>query len=75
MIRESLPSSGDLMDSDSPAQEEGSLPTVLTVDELASLLRINRDTIYKAISEGQIPAVSKIRRLIRISRDGVLELF
>ncbi|MDP7504599.1 MAG: helix-turn-helix domain-containing protein [Nitrospinota bacterium] len=58
----------------SPASSpEGLLPCVLTVDELASLLRVNRDTAYKAIADGQIPGTRKIGRNIRISRDAVIE--
>ena len=52
---------------------EGLLPCVLTVDELASFLRVNRDTAYKAIADGQIPGTRKIGRNIRISRDAVIE--
>ena len=44
---------------------------VMTVDELATLLRLNRDTTYKAISERQIPGVKKIGRSIRIHRASV----
>ena len=30
-------------------------PQVLTVDEVAELLRLNRKTVYEAISKGEIP--------------------
>ncbi len=49
------------------------LPPVLTVDELARLLRINRETAYKAVKENQIPGVRRIGRSIRVSRDAVLD--
>lgn len=45
---------------------------VLTVDELASLLRVSRNTAYQAINAGEIPGVRRIGRTIRISRDAVL---
>lgn len=48
------------------------LPVVLTVEELAELLRINRKTAYAAVEAGDIPGVRRIGRTIRISRDTVL---
>ncbi len=49
-----------------------SLPPVLTVDELATLLRMNRKTAYEAIARNDIPGVQRIGRQFRISRDAVL---
>lgn len=46
-------------------------PEVLTVEELAALLRVSEKTIYKAVDEKKLPA----RRLgtgIRISRDAII---
>jgi excisionase family DNA binding protein len=48
-------------------------PTVLTVDELAALLRIERKTAYSAIARGEIPGARRIGGVIRISRTAVLE--
>jgi excisionase family DNA binding protein len=48
-------------------------PTVLTVDELAALLRIERKTAYAAIARGEIPGARRIGGVIRISRAAVLE--
>lgn len=45
---------------------------VLTVDELATLLRIERKTAYAAIARGEIPGARRIGGVIRISRDAVL---
>jgi excisionase family DNA binding protein len=45
---------------------------VMTVDELAELLRVDRKTAYSAIAQGEIPGVRRIGRTIRISRDTVL---
>jgi excisionase family DNA binding protein len=50
----------------------GSTPPVLTVDELATLLRVDRKTVYAAISRGEIPGVRRIRKAYRIHRDTVL---
>ncbi len=44
------------------------LPTFLTVDELAKLLRVNHNTAYEAIHRGEIPGVNRIGRKIRICR-------
>lgn len=45
---------------------------LLTVRELAALLRINHKTAYAAISAGEIPGVVRIRGRIRIHRATVL---
>ena len=49
------------------------LPAILTVDELAALLRVNRKTAYDAIAEGRIPGARRVGRVIRVSRDAVLQ--
>jgi excisionase family DNA binding protein len=49
------------------------LPAIITVDELATLLRLDRKTVYDAIARGEIPGVRRIRRSLRVSRDAVLE--
>jgi excisionase family DNA binding protein len=50
----------------------GDIPRVLTVDELATLLRVNRKTIYQLIAEGKLPGVRRLGRAIRADRDVVL---
>jgi excisionase family DNA binding protein len=47
------------------------LGEVLTVEEASILLRINRKSLYQAISVGQVPGVIRIGRSIRISRDAL----
>jgi excisionase family DNA binding protein len=49
------------------------LPTFLTVDELASLMRVNRKTVYDAIARGEIPGVQSLGRVIRIHRRTVVD--
>jgi excisionase family DNA binding protein len=49
------------------------LPPVLTVEEVADLLRVDRKTAYAAIAEGGVPGVRRVGRCIRVSRDAVLE--
>ncbi|WP_348980544.1 helix-turn-helix domain-containing protein [Polyangium sp. 15x6] len=48
------------------------LPAVLTADELAALLRVDRKTVYNLITRGDIPGVRRLGKTIRISRDAVL---
>ncbi len=48
------------------------LPPVLTVDEAARLLRVNRKTLYEAIRAGEVPGVVRVGRSIRIGRDALL---
>ncbi len=36
------------------------LATVLTADELAELLRVNRKTVYAMVARGEIPGVRRI---------------
>jgi excisionase family DNA binding protein len=58
------------------AQAEGgsvvALPSVLTVEEVADLMRIDRKTAYAAIACGEVPGVRRIGRCIRVSRDVLL---
>lgn len=50
----------------------GALPQVLTVEEVADLMRVDRKTAYAAIAEGGVPGVRRIGRCIRVSRDVLL---
>ena len=46
--------------------------SVITVDELAHGLRVNRKTAYEAVQRGEVPGVTRLGRVIRISRDLVV---
>jgi len=48
------------------------LPSFLTVDELAGLMRVNRKTIYDAIAAGEIPGAQRVGRVVRIHRRTVV---
>lgn len=48
------------------------LPEVLTADEVAVLLRVNRKTVYAAFKVGEIPGGRRIGGTIRFHRDAVL---
>lgn len=45
---------------------------VLTVDELASLLRVDRKTAYAAVTRGDVPGVRRLGRTIRVHREAVM---
>ena len=49
------------------------LPAVLTVDEVAELLRVDRKTAYAVIAEGGVPGVRRLGRCIRVSRDSLMQ--
>lgn len=51
----------------------GVVSTVLTVDELAALLRVNRKTVYDALSRGEIPGARRIGNTYRILRGAVID--
>jgi excisionase family DNA binding protein len=55
-----------------PAVGGNSLPPVLTVEEVADLMRIDRKTAYAAIADGGVPGVRRLGRCIRVSRDVLL---
>lgn len=46
-------------------------PALLTVPELAAVLRVGRNTAYRLIDDGTIPAI-KIGRQIRVYREDVI---
>ena len=48
------------------------LPEVLIVEEVASLLRVNRNTIYDLVTRKEIPC-RRVGKCIRFHREAVLE--
>ena len=48
------------------------LPCLLTVDEVADLLRISRDAAYQRIARGQLPGVCRLGKSVRVRRDVLL---
>jgi len=48
-------------------------PVVLTVDEAAALLRVDRKSIYESIRRGELPGVVRVGRVIRISRPALVQ--
>ncbi len=51
------------------------LPAILTVDEAAKLLRLNRKTLYEVIRLQQPAWAIRFGRTIRVSRDALLRAF
>jgi len=45
---------------------------VLTVPELARLLRVNAKTVYRLVRANRIPGVHRVGRLVRIHREAAL---
>ncbi len=50
-----------------------SLPLVLTVDEVAEILRVNRNTVYELFHRGKLPGGCHVGRNIRFSSKALLE--
>ncbi len=53
-----------------PTTEENK---VLTAEEVARLLRVNKKTVYAAFKQGEIPGGRRIGGTIRFSRERVLQ--
>ena len=54
------------------AIDPDNLPPVITVDEVAALLRLNRKTVYEQFKQGKIPGGRWFGNVIRFRRDSVL---
>ncbi len=52
--------------------EAYNLPPVLTVDEVAEFLRLNRKTVFASIAAGKMPG-RKVGRRIVVLRDALLQ--
>lgn len=51
---------------------QGYFSQVLTVEEVAALLRVNRKTVYDLFNKGELPGGRRVGRCIRFSRDAVV---
>jgi excisionase family DNA binding protein len=48
------------------------LPEVITIDELAAMLRVSLPTAYSAVQRGKVPGAVKIGRVWRLHRPTVV---
>jgi excisionase family DNA binding protein len=56
----------------SAAVDQQPPPELLTVDELAEILRLNRKSAYAMVQRGEVPGVRRFGRAIRVHRATVL---
>lgn len=56
-------------------RELSRLPSLLTPDEVARLLRTSRKAVYAMIERGQLPGVVRIGRRVLISEPDLLDWF
>jgi excisionase family DNA binding protein len=59
------------METDQPGANAPSGPEIMTVDEVAAFLRVNRNTVYEAAHRQRIPH-QRIGRRIIFSRQALL---
>ena len=64
--------SESMNDNDHASDPTYGLPTVLSIDEAAEFMRVNRKTLYDVVARGEGPPVRKIGRRIVIMRDVML---
>ena len=55
-----------------PTEETYGLPPILTVDEVADFLRLNRKTVFAAIKEKAMPG-RRVGRRVVVCRDALLD--
>lgn len=55
-----------------PLPRSDDLPMVMTAEEVAALLRVDRKTVYDAVKDGTLPAL-RLRKVIRFCREEVLQ--
>ncbi len=48
------------------------LPELLTVEEVAALLRVHRNTVYQLLADKKIPGIVKVGRAVRANKAIVL---
>ncbi len=66
---------GSDRDSSVRAPHRTNLPDIITVEEAARLLRVNRKTLYQVIRLNQPRWAIRFGRSIRVSRSALLEAF
>ena len=51
----------------------GDLPWLLTIDDVATLLRTTRKAIYAMVERGLLPGITRVGRRVLVRRDDLLE--
>ena len=64
-----------MLDSSSPetARRAPALPTLLTIDDVARVLRTSRGAVYAMAARGQLPGLTRIGRRVLIRADALLD--
>jgi excisionase family DNA binding protein len=62
----------DSPSSDTPRRAQA-LPTLLTIDDVARVLRTSRGAVYAMAARGQLPGLTRIGRRVLIRADALLD--
>ena len=53
---------------------ERPLERLLTVDEVADLLRLSRGSVYHMVSQGRLPCIRLSKRCLRFSQEAIAQV-
>lgn len=59
--------------SSEPARRAQALPILLTIDDVARVLRTSRGAVYAMAARGQLPGLTRIGRRVLIRADALLD--
>ena len=48
-------------------------PDLLTVAEVATVLRTTREAVYKLVERGQLPGVIRLRKRVLVERESLVQ--
>jgi len=55
------------------SRQTETLPTLLTIDDVARVLRTSRGAVYAMAARGQLPGLTRIGRRVLIRADALLD--
>jgi excisionase family DNA binding protein len=55
------------------SRQTATLPTLLTIDDVARVLRTSRGAVYAMAARGQLPGLTRIGRRVLIRADALLD--
>lgn len=55
------------------ARHAPAMPTLLTIDDVANVLRTSRGAVYAMAARGQLPGLTRIGRRVLIRADALLD--